>query len=186
MSYSIYEKEQNFRIPADKKKDAFMALLAAGLATRCNISTLEEALNDAGWIPTLVPTGDIVEVRLAQDEINDALQDTLDALAPFVDAGSYLEFEGEDGYRWRWVFNGKELDKIDQPITDWKPAQLIHTGDTEYTLVPDTEKVTINVLGAKITVTKYNSANMNGADSAINIDTSDGRVLEVFYKRMVE
>ena len=44
--------------------------------------------------------------KLGDDEI------FLSALAPYVEDGSYLEFEGEDGYSWRWSFkNGKLVEK---------------------------------------------------------------------------
>ena len=31
------------------------------------------------------------------------------ALAPFVEKDSYISFEGEDGCKWTWCFNGKEV-----------------------------------------------------------------------------
>lgn len=33
----------------------------------------------------------------------------LEALAPFVKPGSYLEWEGEDRERWRWDFDGQAM-----------------------------------------------------------------------------
>ena len=55
--------------------------------------------------------GDICDIdfygeKLGDDEI------FLSALAPYVEDGSYIEFEGEDGYSWRWCFkNGKLVEE---------------------------------------------------------------------------
>ena len=38
----------------------------------------------------------------------------LAAIAPFVEAGSSVEMSGEDGYRWRWRFDGHRL--INEPF----------------------------------------------------------------------
>jgi hypothetical protein len=32
-----------------------------------------------------------------------------EAIAPFVKAGSYIEMNGEDGEKWRWIFDGKTM-----------------------------------------------------------------------------
>ena len=37
------------------------------------------------------------------------------AIAPYVVAGSYLQFQGEDGSIWRWIFDGEKM--IDKAAT---------------------------------------------------------------------
>ena len=32
-------------------------------------------------------------------------EDVLNAIAPFVEEGSYIEMQGEDGDRWHWIFH---------------------------------------------------------------------------------
>ena len=54
--------------------------------------------------------GDICDIgfhgeKLGDDEI------FLSALAPYVEDESYLEFEGEDGYSWRWCFKNGKLEE---------------------------------------------------------------------------
>ena len=34
-----------------------------------------------------------------------------EAIAPYVRAGSFIEMEGEDGYIWRWSFDGKGVEE---------------------------------------------------------------------------
>lgn len=40
-----------------------------------------------------------------------------DAIAPYVEAGSYIEMQGEDGAIWRWIFDGKTCREINALIT---------------------------------------------------------------------
>jgi hypothetical protein len=39
------------------------------------------------------------------------------ALAPFIEPGSYIEMQGEDGERWRWTFDGKTCTEIQAKVT---------------------------------------------------------------------
>lgn len=34
------------------------------------------------------------------------------AIAPYVDSGSFIEFKGEDGAQWRWVFKDNKVKKV--------------------------------------------------------------------------
>ena len=45
------------------------------------------------------------------------------ALAPFVDAGSYIECNGEEGEMWRWVFDGATCTEV-RPTVTWPPLPL--------------------------------------------------------------
>lgn len=66
------------------------------------------------WIPEMKHEDGVeVEVlgisfdgeKLGDDQI------LFDAIAPFVEPGSFIEMVGEDGCIWRWYFDGKECDE---------------------------------------------------------------------------
>ena len=50
--------------------------------------------------------GNIVAITFEAEKLGDEDR-FFDAIAPFVRAGSYIEMLGEDGTRWRWVFDGR-------------------------------------------------------------------------------
>jgi len=130
MGYYINQREAMFRI----KKENFDAALKAvveladekhrsrmnGGSWKCgkrtswnyawvnmeelkNAKTLEDAMNCWGW-EVYTEDEDIVDIcfvseKLGQEEV------LFDAIAPFVEDGSYIEMGGEDGGIWRWQFN---------------------------------------------------------------------------------
>lgn len=51
------------------------------------------------------------------------------AIAPFVRAGDYIEMDGEDGARWRWVFDGATCHEVTPHVT-W-PTEQVCPGTTE-------------------------------------------------------
>lgn len=55
--------------------------------------------------------GDVVGINFSGEKLGDD-KVLLDAIAPFVEDGSFLQFSGEDGGAWRWVFkDGKCTEK---------------------------------------------------------------------------
>ena len=56
-------------------------------------------IDDAGDIYGIIFNGE----KYTGDELT-----FLNAIAPYVRAGSYIEMQGEEGERWKWFFNGKE------------------------------------------------------------------------------
>ena len=73
--------------------------------------TFEEAMNawrwetDSDWKYILF-TGE----KLGDDNL------LFDAIAPYVEAGSYIEMLGEDGQIWRWIFDGKTCREVTAKI----------------------------------------------------------------------
>ncbi len=49
--------------------------------------------------------------------------DLFDQIAPFIQPGGWLEFLGEDGDRWRFVFTGKTRKRI-EPELVWEPVEM--------------------------------------------------------------
>ena len=80
---------------------------------------LKEAMKEWRYELTTDPvTGDHTSITFTGEKSGD--EDVLFlAIAPYVTAGSYIEFMGEDGARWRWVFDGTTATVIDA-IIDYK------------------------------------------------------------------
>jgi len=132
MGYCMSQRNSEFRI----KKENFDAALAAikALASKpeqmgggsssgdrwyswvttedfVNAPTLDKAIEAWRWGCFISEeTGDLVEICFDGEKLGD---DTilLKALAPFVEAGSYIEMEGEDSCHWKWIFDGKTMEE---------------------------------------------------------------------------
>lgn len=77
--------------------------LAAG---ECN--SFEEGMDDWRYPVTTDDEGNVTGISFDGEKIGD--EDHLfRAIAPFVTPGSWLEFQGEDGSRWRVTFTGTEV-----------------------------------------------------------------------------
>jgi hypothetical protein len=82
-----------------------------------NATTLEEVLTEWRWTPVVDPdTGDITFLEFTgQKRGDDEL--LFRALAPYIEAGSYIHFTGEyTRENWQFVFDGKEMKVL--PLTD--------------------------------------------------------------------
>lgn len=53
-------------------------------------------------------TGDLTDIHFIGEKLGDE-KILFQALAPFVDKGSFIEMEGEDGDLWRWTFDGQQM-----------------------------------------------------------------------------
>lgn len=72
--------------------------------------TLPEAIQAWRWEGFVNDAGDLVEINFNGEKLgNDAI--LLEAIAPFVEAGSYIEMEGEEGCHWKWCFDGKTMEE---------------------------------------------------------------------------
>lgn len=60
--------------------------------------------------------GDITSIEFIGEKSGDDLI-LFEALAPFVEAGSFIEMIGEDGYHWRWFFDGKTCEEQEGTVT---------------------------------------------------------------------
>jgi hypothetical protein len=72
------------------------------------IENLEIGISEWGYNVFNNDNGDIVDIWFDGDKIGDEGQ-MFNALAPFVRAGSYLDYMGEDGALWRWEFTGNRM-----------------------------------------------------------------------------
>jgi hypothetical protein len=73
--------------------------------------TLGDALKEIRYNPQYNSNGDICNVEFTGEKYG-CENVFFKALAPYVESGSYITFEGEDGDRWEWSFNDGEVEKI--------------------------------------------------------------------------
>ncbi len=118
MGYNMSQRDARFVIKAEHKAPALAAIKA--LADRSAplmwvlkgelraAVTLEVALAEWGWEVTEDEAGDIVTIQFIMEKAGDE-QKLFAAIAPFVEARSYIEMSGEDGDRWRWCFDGQRM-----------------------------------------------------------------------------
>jgi hypothetical protein len=107
----------HFRIPAGKLTLA-LELWRASRATapglgpftrRC--TSIQEVFLAFLWEPQVSKSGDIVGVSFIGEKVGD--EDALfRAVAPAVDAGSYIQVSSDEGENWRWVFDGTRCDIV--------------------------------------------------------------------------
>jgi len=85
--------------------------------------TLEEALEEWGWEIQLAEDGDAYFLQFVNEKLGDD-EVLLNAIAPYVEDGSYIEIAGEDADWWRWVFKGGKMFEITPEITWPEPQEI--------------------------------------------------------------
>ena len=137
MGYYIEQRDCDFRIKAENVSKALDALKA--LASRvneggggtykggqliekyfswvtteefANATTLEEALWAWHWEVEYCGCGcgDVAWIMFQGEKYGDEPK-LLEALAPYVEAGCFIEMSGEDGALWRWSFDGSDMEE---------------------------------------------------------------------------
>lgn len=133
MGYFMEQTDSNFIIKKENFKDALNNLKAVFTPDKMtcidyiqgkelphfswvntdivlDAETLEEALEEIRYNPIFNDNGDIINVKFIGEKYGDE-EIFFAALAPFVEKDSYISFEGENGDKWIWCFNGKEVNK---------------------------------------------------------------------------
>ena len=140
MSYSMEFREAEFEIKADKAKGALRAIqsldpskgsgrdyrvsgLKRGFAwvetsEYRSAENLGEAFHAWCWDVRENSKGDWILNYFDGRNLGDESH-LFSAAAPFVTPGSWIEMLGEDGERWRWVFDG-ETCKEKSPTISWE------------------------------------------------------------------
>lgn len=145
MGYYITLHEAVFRIPAERKSAALDALRAMweperhGAMTGYEIvggartahyyawmnnsslrfgacESFEQGMRDWGWPVDVDADGNVIGISFENEKIGDEFE-MLKAIAPYVDAGSYLTIHGEDGVIWRWWFDGHLVTEHEASVT---------------------------------------------------------------------
>ena len=71
-----------------------------------------EALEEIRYTPKFDDNGNICNVEFTGQKYGSE-NVFFNALAPYVESGSYIAFEGEDGDTWEWSFNDGKVKQID-------------------------------------------------------------------------
>lgn len=131
MGYCIEMTESKFAIKKDNFENALKSLKAVFVPENMNCydyiggkkyphfswvdtrtvlesTNLVEALEEIRYVPQYNQNSDICNVEFIGQKYGDE-EIFFRALAPYVEAGSYLCFKGEDGNKWKWVFNDRSV-----------------------------------------------------------------------------
>jgi len=68
--------------------------------------TFKSVMDDWRWEVDEDEQGCIIDIHFRGEKLGDD-HALFNAIAPFVDEGSYIEMLGDDGAHWKWAFNGK-------------------------------------------------------------------------------
>ena len=127
MGYCMNLCECDFFIEAKNKKKALkglkeLAKKEKNLSWVCNdviieSMDLEEALEEIRFEAELDEKKNVVGLDFTGEKLGQETK-IFNAMAQFVKAGSYIQMYGEDGDKWRWVFDGKECKWVN-PILTW-------------------------------------------------------------------
>lgn len=82
-----------------------------------NAKTVKEALEEWRWDVEEDKNGNIDGILFSGDKSGDDTK-LFEAIAPYVESGSYIEMSGEDGAIWRWKFDAGKCTE-DSVTLDW-------------------------------------------------------------------
>lgn len=114
MGYYIQQRATQMRIKAENFSNVVEAI--NNYSTTGNVlyhfTGIEEAMDYIGFaIDIDDKTGDIINIEYINEKIGN-LAEALKYIAPFVEGGCYIEFGGEDGDLWRYVFSNGACEEI--------------------------------------------------------------------------
>lgn len=123
MGYYISQREADFTI----KKENFPAVLkiikGLELGGWCTDipknADIKEAFECWRWEVDYDSHGNISSIYFTGEKHSGDEEGFLKAIAPYVEAGSYIEMSGEEGEIWRWVFDGHNCEEVTAGL-DWE------------------------------------------------------------------
>lgn len=147
MGYSMRQGDSRFKVQACNLAGALKAL--KGLAKEAKQSgegfryvdtakilaarTLEAHLKEWGWKPTFDEEDNWTAISFGCESLGDEKQ-LFQALAPFVEAGSFIVMHGAEGETWRWYFTGTDCVEQDGSVQfGAPPAAIIDVQASEVT-----------------------------------------------------
>lgn len=117
MGYNIIVLETNFRV-VKENTDAVLATLKSFCQSQpqnyafvqndvvLKASDIYDALAEWRWLPLIDDEGNVEDLEFTGEKLGGE-QVLFDAIAPFVEAGSYIVAARDDGRVWRWRFNAQ-------------------------------------------------------------------------------
>lgn len=132
MGYCMNLQKKNFKIKKENAENVVNALrdFAKGFKnqygnrimwvdkeTLINSESIEESFDEIRYPLVIDSNGDYMINYFSGEKLGDDTE-IFNAIAPYVEEGSYIEMLGEDGTIWRWIFkNGKCEEKY--PEIKW-------------------------------------------------------------------
>lgn len=120
MSYYIQQRATQMRIKAENFSNVVEAInnYSTTGSVLYHFTGIEEAMDYIGFaIDIDDKTGDIINIEYINEKIGN-LAEALKYIAPFVEGGCYIEFGGEDGALWRYMFSNGACKEI-APEIKW-------------------------------------------------------------------
>lgn len=121
MGYYMYQVGCDFGIHAGKIQNVIEAIKEVAEDTpECygldmdiirNGTTIQKIMEEFGWSPTIDYDGCVDGINFIAEKMGDD-ERLFEAIAPFVNEGSYIQMYGGDNDQWKWKFvNGKCIRK---------------------------------------------------------------------------
>lgn len=177
MGYCVSQRDSSFAIKAINIPSALMALHAyvdkvnegcphpAGYFKK--LDDFCEQLGDFDWnVEVDDKSGDINYIWFTGDRLGRE-EEFFDAIAPYVEAGSYIDMEGEDGFIWRWRFNDKKCTEY--------PGSIVFADDD---VAEDGTPSCLGKIATKFLVDELLSR--NGVESSF-MDVEAGHLVTLHY-----
>lgn len=122
MGYTMQQGNSSFHIKKKNFKAAMQAIHEAEVDGQSWEDTkLTDALHQLGWDPMLDDKEkDIKDLAFQRMKLTDDVEELFQAVAPFVEEGSYIEAIGEDMCYWRWYFDGKTVVEQTPKHIEWE------------------------------------------------------------------
>ena len=123
MGYCMQQVDSMFTIKAENVEKALEAIkkLTAGYAwvspDVVNATTLCNAMWAWRW-EIVMDNNDVIGISFNGEKLGDD-EILFNAIAPYVEAGSFIQMSGEEGMMWRWSFDGKEC-REQQAVISWE------------------------------------------------------------------
>ena len=114
MGYYIQQRATQMRIKAENFSNVVEAInnYSTTGSVLYHFTGIEEAMDYIGFaIDIDDKTGDIINIEYINEKIGN-LAEALKYIAPFVEDGCYIEFGGEDGALWRYMFSNGACEEI--------------------------------------------------------------------------
>lgn len=80
--------------------------------TVLNAKSFADAMYECRWDMYEDKDGNITDVWFNGEKYGGDEETILGTIAPFVEPGSYIVMQGEQGERWKWKFDGKSMDEV--------------------------------------------------------------------------
>lgn len=96
---------------AENNKDKFHKYKWVDVEDILNAEDFTECMDNLGWETEQDKLGNIDNIGFMREKLGEDYR-WFEIIAPYVKKGSYIEMYGEDGDKWRWIFNGVKCKEI--------------------------------------------------------------------------